>query len=424
MSDIVLTAYDGAILGPIAKVLGWVMNLIYVFLSNVLGISNISVTIIIFTIVIYMCLLPITYKQQKFSKISQKMQPELQKVQKKYQGKKDQASMMAMQEETRMIQEKYGVSPTGSCVYMLINLPILFALLRVFYNVPAYLVSVKDQFSTLVQGIMATPGYQYIMDSLVKEAKITTVRVNFNITDKEMLSNYIVDTLYAMQSSGWDLLREKFTGLTDTINSTQANISHINNFLGMNISDSPMSIIISGFKTGAILMVVAAFLIPLFSYLTQVLSMKLMPQPTVGGDNDAMAKQMNSVNKFMPLVSLFFCFSIPVGLGIYWIFSALVRSAQQFVLNKHFEKVDLDDIIRKSQEKAKKKREKMGISENQINQAAHMNTKKLSKEYGGMPAGEKEKLLDDAARRRQNAKPGSMSAKADLVKEFNERNSK
>lgn len=423
MSDIVLTAYDGAILGPIAKVLGWIMNLIYMFMSNVLGVSNISLTIIIFTIVIYMCLFPITYKQQKFAKISQKMQPELQKVQKKYQGKKDQASIMAMQEETRMVQEKYGVSPTGSCVYMLINLPILFALLRVFYNVPAYIGTVKDQFSSLVQGIMATPGYQDIMAEIVKEAKVTTVRVNFSVTDDGVLSNYIVDALYAMSSSGWDLLKEKFANLTDVIASTQAHVGEINNFLGMNISDSPMSIILSSVKTGAILMVIAAVLIPVLSYLTQVLNMKLMPQPTTGGDNDAMMQQMNSVNKFMPFVSLFFCFSIPVGLGIYWIFSALVRSVQQFLLNKHFEKVDLDDIIRKNQEKAKKKREKMGIAENQINQAAHMKTKKIINE-SSVSSAEKEKLLEEAAERRKNAKPGSMSAKANLVKEFNERNTK
>ena len=423
MSDIVLTAYDGAILGPIAKVLGWIMNLIYMFMSNVLGVSNISLTIIIFTIVIYMCLFPITYKQQKFAKISQKMQPELQKVQKKYQGKKDQASIMAMQEETRMVQEKYGVSPTGSCVYMLINLPILFALLRVFYNVPAYIGTVKDQFSSLVQGIMATPGYQDIMAEIVKEAKVTTVRVNFSVTDDGVLSNYILDALYAMSSSGWDLLKEKFANLTDVIASTQAHVGEINNFLGMNISDSPMSIILSSVKTGAILMVIAAVLIPVLSYLTQVLNMKLMPQPTTGGDNDAMMKQMNSVNKFMPFVSLFFCFSIPVGLGIYWIFSALVRSVQQFLLNKHFEKVDLDDIIRKNQEKAKKKREKMGIAENQINQAAHMKTKKIINE-SSVSSAEKEKLLEEAAERRKNAKPGSMSAKANLVKEFNERNTK
>ena len=205
MSDLILTAYDGAILGPIAKLLGFIMNAIYSFMLNVLGIGNISVTIIIFTIVIYMCLFPITYKQQKFSKLTQKMQPELQKVQKKYQGKKDQLSMQAMQDETTAIYEKYGISPTGSCVFMIINLPILFALLRVFYNVPAYLSSVKDQFSALVDGIMATPGYQATMEKLVTDLKINTVRVDFSVKDPSVLSNYVVDTLYAMNSSGWDL---------------------------------------------------------------------------------------------------------------------------------------------------------------------------------------------------------------------------
>ena len=100
MSDMLLTAYNGAILGPIAKVLGWVMNGIYALMSMI-GIENVGLSIIIFTIVIYAILFPLTYKQQKFSKLSQKMQPELQAIQKKYNGKKDQASMMAMQEEMK-----------------------------------------------------------------------------------------------------------------------------------------------------------------------------------------------------------------------------------------------------------------------------------------------------------------------------------
>ena len=88
------------------------------------------------------------------------MQPELQAIQKKYNGKKDQASMMAMQEETQAVYEKYGVSMMGSCVQMLIQMPLLFALYRVFLNVPAYVSGVKNNFSTLVDGIMATSGYQ------------------------------------------------------------------------------------------------------------------------------------------------------------------------------------------------------------------------------------------------------------------------
>ena len=326
MSDIILTAYDGAILGPIAKLLGYIMNAIYSFMVNVLGIGNISVTIIIFTIVIYMCLFPITYKQQKFSKLTQKMQPELQKVQKKYQGKKDQLSMQAMQEETSSIYEKYGISPTGSCVSMIINLPILFALYRVFYNVPAYLSGVKEQFSALVDGIMATSGYQDIMSKLVSELKITTVSVDFSATDPSVLSNYVVDSLYAMNSSGWDMLKEKFAGLTDVIVSTQSHLNDINQFLGMNISDSPMRIIRTGLSNKTYLLVILALLIPVISYLTQVLNMKLMPQASNG--DDAMAGQMKMMNRIMPLFSLFFCFSIPVGLGVYWIISAVVRSVQ------------------------------------------------------------------------------------------------
>ena len=126
-----LTAYDGAILGPIAKLLGWVMNGVY-YLMDQIGIGNVGLSIIIFTIIIYLLLFPLTYKQQKFSKLSQKMQPELNAINKKYQGKKDQASMMAMQQETQAVYEKYGVSMMGSCVQMLIQMPILIAMFRFF----------------------------------------------------------------------------------------------------------------------------------------------------------------------------------------------------------------------------------------------------------------------------------------------------
>lgn len=420
MSDIILTAYDGAILGPVAKLLGFIMNLIYSFMVNVLGISNISIAIIVFTILIYMCLFPVTYKQQKFSKLTQKMQPELQKVQKKYQGKKDQASMQAMQDETTAIYEKYGVSPAGSCIYMIINMPIIFSLWRVFQSIPAYIVIVRDQFTSLVEGIMSTPNFQNTMTDLVEKLKITSARVDFTVKDDSVLSNYIIDTLYALNSSGWDMLKEKFSGLSDVIVSTQEHLEKMNNFLGMSISDTPISVIKNSMSTGAYIFVVLALLIPICSYLTQVLNIKLMPQ--AANTDDAMGSQMKMMNRIMPLFSLFFCFSVPVGLGVYWIISALVRSAQQVALNKHFEKINLDDIIKENQEKAKKKREKKGIAENKINQAARVNTRKINEP--SMSAKEKERVLEKAQQARSSAKPGSMAEKANLVKKFNEKNTK
>lgn len=424
MSDIILTAYDGAILGPIARILGWIMNGIYSIISNVFGFENVALSIILLTFVIYMCLFPITYKQQKFSMLTQKMQPELQKIQKKYKDKKDQNSMMAMQEETQAVYQKYGISPMGSCGFMLINFPILLALYRVFLNVPAYITGVKDHFTSLVEGIMATTGYQDTMAKIVDELNMNTLRVDFASTDKGALSNYIVDVLYSMNSEGWDMLADKFSGLADVIASTQANLTQVNNLIGMNISDSPISIITTNFPNHNYLMVFLALMIPVTSYLTQVLNIKLMPQAPTTGDNssDAMASSMKMMNVFMPLVSLFFCFGVPVGLGLYWIISAFIRSVQQFCLNRHFQKVDLDVIIKKNQEKAKKKREKLGISENQINNMARMNTKKVS--TSKMSYAEKEQALEKAAALRSQAKPGSMAAKANRVKEFNEKNNR
>lgn len=435
MENMLLTAYNGSILGPIAKVLGWLMSGIYSLMSQI-GIENVGLATIIFTIIIYSFMFPLTYKQQKFSKLSQKMQPELQAINKKYQGKKDQASMMAMQEETQAVYEKYGVSMMGSCLQMLIQMPIFFALYRVFMNVPAYVASVKNLFITpvsgnttsLVEGIMATEGYQDSMAKLVTDLKILTQpAADFTVTDTSALSNSIVDVVYKMNSNGWEALADAFPNLTDVISSVHESVSHVNTFLCYNISDTPWEMIKANFAEHNYLLVIAALMIPVVSYLTQILNNKLMTANSTAGtndNNDAMAQQMKMMNKTMPIFSLIICFTVPVGLGLYWIASALVRFVQQFLLNKHFEKMNLEDIIKKNQEKAKKKREKMGIAENQISNAARMNTRRMEEKKQTMTSAEKELMLEKAAEAKQNAKAGSMAAKANMVREFNERNNK
>lgn len=431
MSDLLLTAYDGAILGPIARLLGLVMNGIY-YLMSWIGIENVGLCIILFTIIVYLLLFPLTYKQQKFSKLSQKMQPEIQAIQKKYNGKKDQASMMAMNEETQAVYQKYGVSMMGSCVQLLIQMPLLFALYQVFQNVPAYVTGVKNNFMPLVEGIMATSGYQDKMTQLVTDLGIyTRPAADFTVTDQTTLTNFVVDVLYKMNSNGWDTLKEVFPSLTDIISSTYETVSHVNNFFWLNISDTPWQIITTNFQAGSYLLVIGALLIPVVSYLTQIINVKLMPQSgSTSGDNaDAMARQMKMMNRTMPLFSFVICFTVPVGLGVYWIAGAVVRSVQQFFLNKHFEKINLDDIIKKNQEKAKKKREKMGISENQISNAARINAKKIVEPSVGaasnkMSSAERERQIEKANAAKAKAKAGSMAAKANMVREFNERNTR
>lgn len=437
MSDILLTAYPGSILGPIAKLLGILMDWIYSGISNITGgrVESVVLSIVIITIIIYMCLLPLTIKQQKFSKLSQKMQPEMQAIQAKYKNKKDQASMMAMQEETQLLYQKYGISPMGSCVQMLIQMPILFALYRVFYNIPAYLSGVKGSFTGLVDSIQQTSGYQNTLVSLMEKYNVVTSsglnasNAASKLADAsgDTLSNYIIDILYKLPSKGWDALMDGkfFDGIQSAVEKTHDALLHFNYFLGLNISDTPWYIIKSNFTDKPdkwLLFVILALLIPVLSYLTQMLNIKLMPQATNG--NDQMANQMKMMNLMMPLMSLFMCFTVPVGLGIYWICSALVRGIQQFFVNRHIENLDLEAVMAKNEEKAKKKREKMGLSEDYIKKAAQIKTKSIdNKANVSVSAGTEEKLAK-AAEYKANAKSGSLASKANMVKEFNERNSR
>ena len=267
------------------------------------------------------------------------------------------------------------------------------------------------------------------MTDLATELKIvTSPMADFMSSDTSAIANSIVDVIYKMNSAGWDTLREAFPSLSDVVSSTYEAVSHVNNFFGMNISDTPWHIITTNFQNHSYLLVIAALLIPIISYITQVLNMKLMPQSTSSSGNeqsDAMAQQMKMMNKTMPLFSLVMCFTVPVGLGVYWIAGAVVRSVQQYLLNKHFEKINLEDIIKKNQEKAKKKREKMGIAQNQISNAARMNTRQMvDADKKQMTSAEKELELEKANAARAKAKAGSMSAKANMVREFNERNSR
>lgn len=436
MTNILLTPYDGAILGPIAKLLGWIMDAIYMFMFNVFGIENVGLSIILFTIVIYTLMLPLTYQQQKFSKLNQAMQPELKAIQDKYKGRRDEASQMAMSNETQMVYDKYGVNPMGSCGQMLIQMPILFALYRVFYNVPAYISAVRDKFVVIADEIMNYDGFADIMTKIQTDYKVTTgANFDFVVSDTntvDQVRNYIIDVIYKVPSidslvkpnADGEVYFTALDSVTEIINSGVEGFHEFNFFLGLNISDNPWNIITTNFSAGNFVLVVVALLIPLLSYLTQVINLKLMP--TANNDknnqNDMMAQQMKMMNKTMPLMSLFFCFTLPVGLGIYWTVSAAYRCLQQVVINKIIQNMSLDDIIEKNKDKAKKKQEKRGVYENQIREAAAMKTRTIESKANINNYAE----LDSDAYTNTNRtyKEGSMAAKANMVREYNERNSR
>ena len=422
MESMILATKSGTpIIGQIAVVMGWIMNAIYKVLDMV-GIQNLGLCIIIFSILIYLCMTPLQIKQQKFSKLSAIMQPEIQKIQKKYQGKKDQDSMMKMQEETQAVYQKYGVSATGSCVQLAIQLPILYALYQVIQNIPAYVGSVYNVFNGVCTKILAVDGFTDIINNFIADNKMTRVR---QVTDN---ADSIVDFLYALSPSQWKSLQDisQFSGFSDQISKTASEIQKMQTFGVLNSADQPLSYI----KTGSLILIIAALAIPLLSWATQMLNLKLMPQAATqngNDDNNAMASSMKTMNTVMPLMSAFFCFTFPVGLGIYWIASAVVRSIQQLLINRHLNKMNIDDLVNENMRKMEAKRAKEGLPPQKITNQAHQSAKNINKVEKGMSGTDeanRAKKVEEAYKNASHAKAGSITAKANLVRDFEERNKK
>lgn len=412
----ILLTQSGGIFGPIAKLLGHVMNFIYEYL----GVHNIGLCIILFTIIIYTLMLPLTIKQQKSSRMMAVINPELQVIQNKYKNKKDQASMAKMQEETRLVYEKYGTSPTGGCLGSLIQLPILFALWPVIRNVPAYVGGVKDAYMPLVEKIMATDGYRKIMEK-IGEAKPILISAD-KYSYKE--TNTIVDVLYKFQESNWETLMEKFPDLTDVIEKTKDNIHEMNYFLGINIAETPSSMLSTVKSNFSLVLLIAAIAIPLLAGFTQWINAKVAQSATnknrKPNEENQMAQSMDTMLKIMPVMSIVMCFSMPAGLGIYWIASAVVRTIQQFIINKVLDKKSIDQMVKENMEKSAKKNKK-SVSSKILNEMAQANTKKIE-ESNKKSDSKNVSNNKEGNYYKSNAKPGSLASKANMVSDFNNRN--
>ena len=429
--NIVMTKVSMPIIGWVSEILGWMINVIYSGLE-LIGITNIGLSIILFTLVVYLLMTPLQIKQQKFSKLNAVMQPEIQKIQKKYNGKKDQDSMMKQNEEISAVYQKYGVSPTGSCVQLLVQMPVLLALYQVIYHIPGYISGVRNVFTGLTAKIMSVDGFGSIISQFLTDNKITMTGISANT---EFTKTTTIDFLYKLSPSQLEKFSQisDFSGFSDLFDKVAQQTSHMNTFLNLNISDTPLAIIKSGMAQGGAagyLLVFSAAMVPILAWLTQWMNYKLMPQPQQAANSEpsAMEASMKSMNTFMPIMSAVFCFSFPVGIGIYWVIGAVIRCIQQLVINRKMEQIDMEELVRHNQEKMKKQMEKRGVSAQQINQQARMNARNIqaSVKSSGLSQEEKEAQRKKATEYYNNAnvKPGSLAAKANMVKQFDEKNTK
>ena len=400
MYGIMLANPFSSLLNFIGGILGHIINWIFEGL-NYIGIPNIGLSIILFTIIVYILMLPSTIKQQRFSKLSQKMNPEIQAIQKKYKDKKDQVSMMKMNEETKAVYEKYGSSPTGGCLQLLVTFPIFLALYRVIYRVPQYIQSIGEIYSGLAEKISGNEEMLNAIGNKVADTK-----------------NGIMNALYLLDTNKFQELGKTFPELKDSVTEVAKQMSHYNNFLGLNLANSPMTLIKAG--------VYGAILIPILAGLFQWLTTRMMPTANTGANNEEnpMAASMKSMNMIMPIFSIVICFTMPGSMGLYWVVGGAIRCVQQFFINKHFEKIDVDDLIQMNLEKVNKKRAKQGLPPKTLTAAAKTNTKNVDRKEISQEERQEEIKKSTSYYNNASGNPGSIRAKANMVKQYNERNSK
>ena len=436
MTSIVLTSCGNLpIIKQVAWLLGQVMNALFNVL-DLIGIPNIGLAIFLFTIIVYLLMMPLTIKQQKFSKLSAKMNPELQAIRNKYKNRTDTDSQMQMNAETQAVYAKYGVSPTGSCLQLFIQMPILFALYEVIYSIPSFVTKIGNAFSSVAGEIISSGKVSAFVES-VKGASTYITNVD-NVTESTL-----INALNRVNYSDVEVfINSNFAG-NATVAEGMSQIERYNSFLvkGFRLANSPSSVVTSFFNSGnagkiSVAMLIIAIAIPVLSAVTQWVNVMLMPKQETGNGNgdmtDTMASSMKTMNMIMPIMSAFFCYTLPAGLGLYWISGSLVRSVQQVVINKHIDKMDLDEVIAKNADKSAKKMEKLEKNQAKLQQYANMNTKNMggtvsTKNYTAKTTDTKNANTDNKEVKKTSstgAKPGSLMAKANLVKDYNERNNK
>ena len=410
---ILLTTQTG-FLKPIAWLLGQIFNGLFNLIYNIAGwfteepyhVPIIGISVILFTIIVRLILLPMTIKQQKFSKLSSLMNPELQEIQAKYKDKRDQVSMMNMQAETKAVYEKYGTSPTGGCLTMLIQLPIMFALYRVIYKIPGYVTKIRELCGGIADKIMGTGD-----DWATKLDAINGISVSAS-TGKATL----IDKIYNLSPEKWSEVQNAFSSVD--FGNAYDQIHGYNNLFGISLTQAP------GWRLSW------ALIIPILAGLTQWLSVKLMENKNnvnVGSQNDqqaGMASSMKVMNTIMPILSAVFCVSFASCIGLYWIASSVVQIVVQLVINKKMNNKDVDEIVKENIEKANIKRAKKGLPPVKISNV----TSKYVEQVHKMEARENRKEERDKEIKEStsyyitSAKPGSLAAKANMVKMFNEKN--
>lgn len=264
----------------IANLLGYVLN----FLYNICG--NFGVAIILFTIIIKLALLPLTIKQQKSMKNMARLQPKLMEIQEKY---KDNQEKYA-QEITKLQQEE-KFNPFTGCLIALIQIPIILGMFFIVSKPLTYMVKMdQEQIQTIKQ-----------------ELQIDSTNNMYSYDEIEIIKN-----------------------------SDKVDIDL--NFIGINLGDIPAK------KPSNYALLIIPVLSVVITMLSVVISKRMNDSFNKNNPQyQETQKSMNMLNYILPVMSGYIAYQVPLGLGLYWLFSNLIQTIISVGMMLYFRKIDVTE---------------------------------------------------------------------------------
>ena len=347
-----------ALINLIGIPLGFVMKLIYDLVGNY------GIAIILFTLVTKLILLPVSYKQQKNAARLQLINPKLAKLREKYKDKPEKLSL----EQTKLYQEE-NINPYSSCLTSFIPLILLWGVLAVVYQPMTYIMDYKKPVIEEARSIVV---------SIDEDREATQKTLDRNSLRQELI---IVEKLMQHQTAFSEAVEAGKISVYDADGNAsdyhltavdQEFIRNVTDFAdtftigSTNLSETPKTKISENSS-------IFLFLLPILSGLVQLLMtiyMQVM-QKKRNPDMPSMGA-MNIMLFIMPLFSVWLAYTVPAGVGFYWLCSSVFSFLQQVLLYAWFNEARVQKIGEAERKKAKNASRRPSMMQRMIEQQEEM----------------------------------------------------
>lgn len=315
-------------------------------------VNNYGISIILFTLLTKIIMLPFSYKQQLGSVRMQALNPKLNQLKKQFAN-----NPQKLQEEQQKLYQQEGVNPMGSCLPLVITMIILYGVLDVVYRPLSHILRVSSD--------------------IIDKAK--DIIISNNLATENLLKSRPELTILKQIKNNPELFKDSFKNSGIDSDIVDKIVGFKNTFLGVDLGSVP-SIHPDTWNKAA----VALILIPIISGVVQLLY-TIYSQYKSRQMNPGMAKMqgsgcMNVMLYGMPIFSVWLAFSVPAGVGFYWIWSSVFAFLQSFLLYMYFTPKRIEVINAKLKEKNKNK--KPGLMQRMMEQQNEL----MKAQNGGLGA--------------------------------------